>query len=98
MSKNDATVELPHHRGRTPYPVRSGEEEVHVMLPVNKNKDEECSVDSSEAAEAAYYLETLKANRRIAEEPDSLGPGQTHRIETDEEGRKTLRRKRFSAI
>jgi hypothetical protein len=53
---------------------------------------------ADEAAEAAYYVETLKANRRIAEEGDPLRPGQTHRVERDEKGNEVVRRKRFSAI
>ena len=54
--------------------------------------------DANEAAEAAYYLETLKANRRIANEGEALRPGQTHRIERDDKGNEILRRKRFSAV
>ncbi|MFL6231718.1 MAG: hypothetical protein ACJ76N_01150 [Thermoanaerobaculia bacterium] len=54
--------------------------------------------DADEAAEGAYYLETLKANRRIAGPGEPLDPGQTHQIETDEKGHEILRRKRFSAV
>lgn len=73
------------------------------MSKKNSDKQDQPSTPQSgqaadEAAEAAYYLETLKANKRVAEEPEPLGPDQTHRIETDEEGRKVLRRKRFSAV
>jgi hypothetical protein len=51
-----------------------------------------------DAAEATYYVETLRENDAVAEEPAPLTSGQTHRIETDEEGRRVLRRKRFSAV
>ena len=54
--------------------------------------------ETDEAAEGAYYVETLKANRRIAEEGEPLRPGQTHRVEKDEKGNEILRRKRFSAV
>ena len=73
-----------------------------------ENKTPECEPDKAEpagvepeadeAAEGAYYLETLKANRRIAGPGEPLGPGQTHPIETDEKGHQILRRKRFSAV
>jgi hypothetical protein len=73
-----------------------------------ENKTPECEPDKSEpsgvepeadeAAEGAYYLETLKANRRIAGPGEPLDPGQTHQIETDEKGHEILRRKRFSAV
>jgi hypothetical protein len=73
-----------------------------------ENKTPECETDKAEpagfapeadeAAEAAYYLETLKANRRIAGPGEPLAPGQTHQIETDEKGHEILRRKRFSAV
>lgn len=75
------------------HPVRSGDQEVYVSIPVSEDTDLE-----EVAQEASYYLETLQEHQRVAEEPDPLGPEQTHRIETDEEGRRVLRRKRFTAI
>lgn len=75
---------------------RSGELEPADLDPAAVKVDD--SGDEDEAAEAAYYLETLKANRRIAKEGEPLLPGQTHRIERDEKGNEILRRKRFSAV
>ncbi len=79
-------------RDRKLYPVHGSGETVNVTLPA------ECDDEDGAAAEAEHYLETLRENRKIADEGAPLQPGQTHRIETDEEGRKHLKRKRFSAF
>ena len=79
---------------------RSHECESDELEPSGFDKEPEIdnTGDADEAAEAAYYLETLRANRRIAERGEPLRPGQTHRIEIDERGNEILRRKRFSAV
>jgi hypothetical protein len=51
-----------------------------------------------EIAEAQRYVDTLEANQQIAHEPGPLPPGATHQIETDAEGRRILKRKRFAGI
>lgn len=48
-------------------------------------------------AEAVHYVETLDANQQIAH-GKALTPGTTHKVERDAKGKKTLVRKRFSAI
>lgn len=50
-----------------------------------------------ERAEAVLYVETLDANAQIAH-GKSLTPGTTHQVKTDSKGKKTLIRKRYSAI
>ena len=50
-----------------------------------------------EVAEAISFLKSLKSHGQIAAGPDSPPPGATHQIEADEQGRRKLTRKRFSA-
>ena len=50
-----------------------------------------------ERAEAVLYVETLDANAQITH-GKSLTPGTTHQVKTDAKGKKTLVRKRYSAI
>jgi hypothetical protein len=50
-----------------------------------------------ERADAAHYVATLDANRQIAH-GKTLTPGTTHKVERDAKGKKTLVRKRFSAL
>lgn len=52
---------------------------------------------TEERAEAVLYVETLDANAQIAH-GKSLTPGTTHQVKTDAKGKKTLIRKRYSAI
>lgn len=52
---------------------------------------------AEERAEAVLYVETLDANAQIAH-GKSLTPGTTHQVKTDARGKKTLIRKRYSAI
>lgn len=52
---------------------------------------------AEERAEAVLYVETLDANAQIAH-GKSLTPGTTHQVKTDAKGKKTLIRKRYSAI
>jgi hypothetical protein len=92
MAKDDSSDPCP-PPGSKLRPVKSGEEDVYVQVPAEAGEDTEDS-----EAEAAHYLETLRAHDRVAGESEPLGEDQTHRIETDEEGRKRLRRKRFSAV
>jgi hypothetical protein len=54
--------------------------------------------DAEENADVTHFVETLEANRQIAHEPGPLTGDQTHQIETDEQGRRVLKRRRFSAI
>jgi hypothetical protein len=81
---------------------------VHVELPV----DMEARIDpagritavqtsphSEDIAEAVQNLQTLAANRQVTEgAADPASPVlPTHRVETDAEGRRVLRRRRFTA-
>ena len=50
-----------------------------------------------ERAEAVLYVETLDANAQVAH-GKALAPGTTHQVKTDAKGKKTLIRKRYSAI
>jgi hypothetical protein len=88
MAKKELNPLARHNRAL--HPVPGGHGKVHVTLPADAAE--------GDAAEAAYYLETLRANHRIVEEPEPLSGDETHRIETDAEGHKVLRRKRFSAV
>jgi len=91
-----------------PNPKGKNKEDVHVPIPVDvevdlNKKGRIRSVKGNEpdpeaVADAASFAETLEANKQVADEGKDLGPGETHRIETDEKGRKRLVRKRFSAI
>jgi hypothetical protein len=62
---------------------------VRVRLPANATSDER--------AEAAQFVDTLDANKQIAR-GKTLTPGTTHKIQTNAKGKKTLVRKRFSAL
>lgn len=53
--------------------------------------------DPEEIAEADQFVETLEANHQIAHGPGPLAPGATHRVVTDEQGHRILRRVRFTA-
>jgi hypothetical protein len=81
---------------------------VHVELPV----DLEASVDAAgritgvqatprpgDVAEAVQQVRTLTANRQVADDvADPASPVlPTHRLETDAQGRRILRRRRFTA-
>jgi hypothetical protein len=48
--------------------------------------------------EEACFIDTLEANRQIAPEAGPMTPGTTHRYEPDDEGKRRLVRKRYSAI
>ena len=48
-------------------------------------------------AEEAHYKKTLKANRQIAH-GKKMTPGTTHQLVTGAKGKKTLVRRRYSAI
>ena len=83
-------------------------EDVEVPIPVDVEIDlnkkggirsvKADQPDSEAVADAASFVETLAANEQVTDKPGPLPPGATHRIETDEKGRKRLVRKRFSAI
>jgi hypothetical protein len=95
------------------HPVRvsqpdGSEKSVHAALPVEVDAelDEKGRVRSVESgqpnpeeiSDAQYYLKTLEEHKRIAHHDGPLKPGETHREETDEQGRTQTKRKRFSAI
>jgi hypothetical protein len=52
---------------------------------------------AEDLAEATHLIETLEANKQIAHTEGSLPPGATHQLEVDAEGRRVVKRKRFSA-
>jgi hypothetical protein len=83
-------------------------EGVHVELPAKAEirldprgqieaveRDEPAAED---VAEATHFAETLADNEQVGAAPGPLPPGATHQVETDAEGRRVLKRKRFSAI
>jgi hypothetical protein len=63
---------------------------IGVELPANADPENE--------KEAIHFVQTLEDNQQIQHEPGPLKPGKTHQIETDDQGKKLLVRKRFSAI
>ncbi len=87
----------------------AGEEPVYVELPVSLSvgTDKQGRVQSVEGgtpddaavADAMHYLKTLRDTGQLAE-PTSAGgalpSGATHQIERDEQGRRVLKRMRFS--
>jgi len=91
-----------------PNPKGKNKGDVHVPIPVDVEVDmnkkgrirsvKGDDPDPEAVADAASFVETLEANKQVADEGKDLGPGETHRIETDEKGQKRLVRKRFSAI
>jgi hypothetical protein len=54
--------------------------------------------EAEDVAEATHFAKTLIDNQQVATTPGPLPPGTTHQVETDAEGRRVLKRKRFSAI
>ncbi len=48
-------------------------------------------------ADATRFVEGLRANRKLAEAGAAVPPGATHQIEIDPQGRRVLRRRRFTA-
>ncbi|HSE15499.1 MAG TPA: HAD family hydrolase [Pyrinomonadaceae bacterium] len=91
-----------------PNPKAGNKEDVEVRIPVDVEIDlnkkggirsvKADQPDSEAVADAASFVETLAANEQVTDQPGPLPPGATHRIETDEKGRKRLVRKRYSAI
>jgi hypothetical protein len=85
-----------------------GEESLAAQVPgeVDIELDAKGRIRSVEVAEPdpemleefRSFAESLKANQQISRGPGSMLPGATHKIETDEKGRRRLVRKRFSAI
>jgi FMN phosphatase YigB (HAD superfamily) len=87
-------------------PELGGLDGVHVELPV----DLEASIDSAgritavqarprpgDVAEAVQQVRTLTANRQVADGDPTSPVLPTHRLETDAQGRRILRRRRFTA-
>jgi hypothetical protein len=82
-------------------------ESLHVPIPVNveiemDEKGRISSVESDEPdpealAESAHFIKSLREHDQIAGEHSVPTPNQTHQEETDEKGRKRLKRKRFTA-
>jgi hypothetical protein len=55
--------------------------------------------DDDEAREKRGFERSLREHGQLAEQGvEELPPGATHQVETDDEGREVLRRKRFSAF
>ena len=91
-----------------PNPKADNKEDVQVPIPVDVEIDlnkkggirsvKADQPDSEAVADAASFVETLAANDQLTDESEPLTDDATHRIETDEKGRKRLVRKRFSAI
>ena len=85
-----------------------GKESIQVLLPVEVEirlddrgriqSVESGQPDSEALAEAAHFIKSLRANKKLAPEEGPPPPGATHQLETDESGQKRLVRKRFNAI
>lgn len=67
---------------------------LHVQLPAVAG-DVDAAVTAEEAHEAEHFVRTLAANQQISRSPKPT-PGSTHEV-VEQDGRKMLRRKRFSA-
>jgi hypothetical protein len=90
-----------------PNPKAGNKEDIEVPIPVDVEIDlnkkggvrsvKADQPDSETLADAASFVETLAANEQVTDESGPLPPGVTHRIETDEKGRKRLVQKRYSA-
>jgi hypothetical protein len=65
-------------------------DQVEVETPSN--------VDAKPDEEVTHFVQTLEDNQQIAHGSEPLTTGKTHQIETDEDGKKRLVRKRYSAI
>lgn len=63
---------------------------VLMQLPTNATE--------ADRREAAYFVETLKANGQLAGQSGPLPPGATHRLEPDGSGNERVVRKRYSAL
>ena len=80
---------VPKQKRRTSVIARTKRGPIRVRVSAKATREER--------AEAVLYVETLDANAQIAH-GKSLTPGTTHQVKTDSKGKKTLIRKRYSAI
>lgn len=109
LDQRDAASALPDRRltGRANqwFPAPLSGEKIYVPLPVDleltldgQGRIESVKTgrpDPQALSEAALFIETLQANRRIASE-DPPPPGTTHLLKTDRHGRKRLTRRGFN--
>jgi hypothetical protein len=87
---------------------QSGDETVHVPVPVDVevqldsrgrvNRVERRPPEPEALAEAAGLVRSLDANQQLFHGSGPLPAGATHQVETDSEGRRVVKRKRFSTI
>jgi len=78
-----------------------GEEEIYVAVGAGGGDVREGAAaepDPEEVTEAATLAQTLADHGHLAFDPEAPPPGATHELETDDEGRKHLTRKKFAAI
>lgn len=101
-----------HARGKTLYSLTNSSlgtwSGVHVEVPTEavirldpKGRISSIQIMPPDAAtlrEATDHLRTLIDNQQLAAGAGTIAPGATHQIEVDAEGRRCLKRKRFSAI
>lgn len=83
-------------------------ETVHVRVPVDvdvrldsRGKASAVEIRPPEpdtVAEAAGFVQTLEAHHQLFDGSGPFPAGATHQVETDAEGRRLLKRKRFSAL
>jgi hypothetical protein len=64
---------------------------------MKSKKKKKMKTTKQSRAEAAHYVKTLEANRQIAH-GKKMTPGTTHQMVTGAKGKKTLVRRRYSAI
>ena len=91
-----------------PDPKQGEDQSIYVPLPVDvevtlNKKGRVRSVESSEpdpeiVEETKHYVHTLEANKQLARDSGPPPSGATHKIETDEKGRKHLTRKKYTAV
>jgi hypothetical protein len=65
--------------------------------PERHEPEPEAATDEVRADEEQRYIDDLIARGEAVPEGEELPPGATHEIVVDEHGRRTARRKRYSA-
>jgi hypothetical protein len=79
---------------------------VEITIPVTIQLDSRGRIEAVErgapaheaVAEATHFVESLATHQQIGFSPGPLPPGATHQVEADAEGRRVLKRTRFSAL
>ena len=82
-------------RGDGLHPGRSGS---HPRAEEHGKKPQIATPSAEHVTEAASFVRSLAQHSQLGDQPGSLALGATHQIEVDEQGRRKLVRRRYSAI